>query len=1107
MKKIILLLLFICTCFAGSATHTKGGWMYYEYLGPGIQNPTHLRYKIGMNFYIDCSSSIIETSYNFSIFQGTVPYTFILDANVNLGTTILRQNCSSTNCYPCISIIPTICYKILNYETIVELAPSPSGYIVAKQRCCRINNISNLQQPSNAIGATLFINIPGTVTGLPDAFDNTSPNYIFKDTSIVCAENLFSLSFAATDADGDSLVYSFCDAYDGGVPTNPNPVTSSNPPFTPVGYQAPFSGTSPLGAGVTINRQSGVISGIAPVAGEYVVTICVAEYRNGIRFAESRKELHLNITPCIPVAATLEPAFLTCGDLNLSFFNQSDNPSIQNWYWSFGDPASGTNDSSVLQTPSHSFTAPGVYTIKLIVNRGLPCVDSATQVVSVFPGFFPGFEALAPFCVGQPVPFSDTTRTNFGTVSQWTWNFGDLNTLADTSRLQNPSYTYTNAGTYTVKLITGNSLGCRDSVERQLTAHPNPVLNLISPDSTYCALDSIVLTASGVGNFSWAPGTNILNAGTANPTVFPSVPTTYVVTLENMGCTSRDSVRLTPLNDLTNNITALPAQICEGDTLTLTGSSNKSNASWQWTPTSLVTSPNNALTLAFPTITSTIFLQTRWGNNCIANASILIPVTPLATPNAGPDINFCLGQTPVPLSASGGTIYNWSPATGLNNTSISNPIASPASTTTYVVSVGVNGCSRTRNDTVVVTVRNKPLVQLTNDTLICVPDTLQLNASGSGTYLWSPSYMISDVNTQNPLVSPNVPTWYKLRHTDVFGCFTQDSLFVDVKAVVTIYAGPDTSICAGEGFTLRTTGDAVSYTWFPAAHLSNANIKNPFANPPASAIYTVVGNIGKCQSQSDIRIVVAPIPAANAGPDSTVCFGFNVQLNASGGSIYSWSPGTFLTNRTIANPVAQAPTATIRYIVTVRDTLGCVKVINDTVLVRVIQPLQVNAGPSDTSIVDGETLQLLGTGAIQYLWSPPTWLNNNTIANPVAKPQANITYYLTGKDDAGCLANDTIRVSIFKVDPDMYVPTAFTPNSDGLNDIARPILLGMKSLTYFRIYNRFGELMYATTEIGKGWNGIYKGKPQDAATFVWMAEGVTFKGQRKTKKGYVVLIR
>ena len=89
----------------------------------------------------------------------------------------------------------------------------------------------------------------------------------------------------------------------------------------------------------------------------------------------------------------------------------------------------------------------------------------------------------------------------------------------------------------------------------------------------------------------------------------------------------------------------------------------------------------------------------------------------------------------------------------------------------------------------------------------------------------------------------------------------------------------------------------------------------------------------------------------------------------------------------------------------------------------------------------------------------------------------------------------------------MYVPTAFTPNGDGLNDVFKPILLGMKSLAYFRVYNRFGELMFSTSQVDHGWDGIYKGKPQDTATFVWMAAGITYKGQLRKKKGYVVLIR
>jgi len=358
------------------------------------------------------------------------------------------------------------------------------------------------------------------------------------------------------------------------------------------------------------------------------------------------------------------------------------------------------------------------------------------------------------------------------------------------------------------------------------------------------------------------------------------------------------------------------------------------------------------------------------------------------------------------------------------------------------------------------------------------------------------------------LVSPDVPTLYRVRFTDMFGCYNDDSVFVDVRARVTIDAGRDTSICSTDGFTLRTTGDAISYTWIPALYLDDNTLKNPFTNPPATTIYTVVGNIGKCQATSDITITVAPYPVAAAGPDQTICFGFDVSLNASGGSQYSWSPSRFLSGTTIANPIVQQPTMSMRYIVTVTDTLGCPAAVKDTVIVNVIPPLAVDAGPADTSIVEDQPLLLNGTGAVNYLWTPPTWLSNQQKANPVANVRdSTIKYILTGTDANGCFGTDSIVVRVFKVIPDMYVPTAFTPNADGFNDIIRPILIGMKSLTYFRVYNRFGELVFETSKINEGWNGIFKGKPQDTGTFVWMAQGVTFKGQVRTMKGFVVLIK
>lgn len=1081
--------------------------MYYEFLGAGIQDPSKHRYRLGLNYYIDCNSSIIEDQFTFTIFNNAPPYAFVENADAPLISQTNIQNCNLQACYPCINFIPTVCYKIIRYEVIVELTPSVTGFIVSKQRCCRINNISNLIDPSDDIGATYTINISGVVAGIANAHNNKSPQYRFNDTSIICGNNPFSINFSATDADGDSLVYSFKDAYSGGNPTNSNPPTASTPPYATVPYLFPFSGSQPLGSSATINPVTGIISGTAPASGEYVLSIGVDEYRLGIKIATSRKELHLKITDCSPVSATLDPVFTTCGDLTLAFRNQSDNSSIQNWFWSFDDPASGTNDSSISQFPSHTFSSAGIYTVRLIVNRGLPCIDSAFQVVNVFPGFFPGFAPLPPYCVGQAITFDDTTSTNYGVVSNWSWNFGDASTLADTSRLPNPVYTYNTPGTYVVSLTSGNSKGCKDSTFRVINVLPKPTLTVFPRDTSYCGLDSIRLTATGGGNFSWTPNTFITGANTATPFVFPTTSTKYFVTLDNMGCQSRDSVRITPVLNLTNAITANPENICAGDSLTLTGSSNYSNVSWQWSPSVSVASLTSQNTLAFPVTNTTYTLRTKWGNNCIATATKAVNVNPFASPDAGRDTSYCVGQPGIMLNASGGSTYQWTPTAGLSNPNISNPVATPSSTTTYIVSVGVNGCNRRKLDSVLVTTRPKPILQMPADTLICAIDTLQLAAGGTGNFVWTPDNNISTTTIHNPLVSPDVPTTYHVRFTDAFNCFANDSVFIDVKPDVTVNAGNDTTICRTDGFTLATTGDGVSYTWSPPLGLNNPNIKNPVATPSVTTLYTVTANIGKCQRSSDVKITVAPLPIATAGPDTTVCIGFSAQLYASGGSTYAWTPSTWLDNPNIANPRVVQPRQSIKYVVSVSNTQGCTRTVKDSLFVRVIPKLQVDAGPSDTSIVEGEPLSLLATGGVTYLWTPGTWLNNPGIPNPVSSPNGNILYTVTGTDAAGCRGTDTIRVTVYELDPDMYVPTAFTPNGDGINDIIRPILLGMRKLNYFKIFNRYGELVFETREMGKGWNGIFKGKALDMASFVWMAEGLTFKNQTRQKKGSVILIR
>ena len=1102
-SKIFFLSLFLISATPIFATHLIGGEMRYEYLGPGGA-PNSRQYRIRLLLLRGPGGATFISQYIVGVFNNDNGLKVIGPAD-NSNWAAVEEFSSALpvpiTVSPCIQLPPVLNYTYKFYSFIIELPGNALGYTVAFQTFSRQNS----QNIVDSQGANYLCVIPGSNV-LPIPLVDNSPAFKLP-VSVVCANSNFMLDFSASDVNGDSLVYYFCDALDGGPAGTADFRNPLPPPYQTVNYSFPYSPGAPLGELASINSATGIISGVAPDAGKYVVCVCIAIFRNGVRIGTHRKDLIVEVSGCTPTEAIAMPGFTTCDGFNTRFDHTSTGANTV--FWDFGDPNT-LADTSTLDNPTYPYTDTGRYVIRFIINKGGNCTDSTTRVIGVYPGFFPAFKAMAPFCAGVPVQFTDTSRTAFGVVNSWRWNFGNPATFADTSRLQNPQYTFPAAGTYNTRFIVASNKGCVDTIFRDVIILSSPVITFISPDSSYCSQDSLQLTATGTGNFTWAPNTSIMGATTSTPTVFPTVPTTYTATLENQGCRSTDTVRVSPVSDLANNIIAFPAAVCQGDTLTLTGSSNKSNnLRWSWAPQATLASPANQLTLAYPVATTTYTLQTRWGNNCLATKTITVPVRSLAIPNAGSDASFCNGQASVQLSASGGNSYNWSPASGLSATNIPNPVAAPGSSTHYVVHVGVTGCSKIRSDTVIVTVRPLPTMSITNDTLICVIDTLQIiNTSGTGTVLWTPAYMISNVNAASPFVSPDVPTKYKVRYTDSFGCFNNESIYVDVKAQVTLDAGNDTAICRTEGYRLNASGDAQSYTWTPGRFLSDTTIRNPFANPLTTTTYTMIGNIGKCEAQSQITITVAPFPIAFAGRDTAICVGQAVQLNASGGSIYSWSPTNHLSNPMIASPVANPPPGIRTYIVTVTDTLGCPKPIKDTVLIQVIAQLDVNAGPSDTTIVEDQLLFLQATGALTYSWSPATWLSNPSIANPVANPRDSMTRYLvTGRDARGCIGSDTITVRVFRLDPDMYVPTAFTPNGDGSNDVTRPVLLGMKTLNYFRVYNRFGELMFSTSQADKGWDGLHRGKPQDTGTFVWMAEGVTFKGQIRKKKGYVILIR
>ena len=295
----------------------------------------------------------------------------------------------------------------------------------------------------------------------------------------------------------------------------------------------------------------------------------------------------------------------------------------------------------------------------------------------------------------------------------------------------------------------------------------------------------------------------------------------------------------------------------------------------------------------------------------------------------------------------------------------------------------------------------------------------------------------------------------------------------------------------------------------------------------SSTFYRIIVKSGVCitdtSSVASIKLYTTPYPKAVVSPlDTSICYNGTAQLNAviNIGTNYTWTNYGSLNNQgdgmisstPYSITAAATPLATANYVLSI-ENLGCPNFLMDTFRVIVVPQFTVSAG-NDTSVVVNQPLQLQATStditSDTYTWSPSGNLDNPDISDPVATFGAGVTtatYTVTGVDSTGCHASDTLNIKIYNVPPGLYVPTAFTPNGDGLNDIFKPILIGMKSLTLFRVYNRWGQLVFSTSNASIGWDGTFKGIQQNSGSYVWIADGISYEGVNIQQKGNVVLIR
>ena len=566
-----------------------------------------------------------------------------------------------------------------------------------------------------------------------------------------------------------------------------------------------------------------------------------------------------------------------------------------------------------------------------------------------------------PYCTGAPITFTDQS-TNSPTA--WNWSFPGGTPSSSTS--QNPTVTYSVAGTHTVTLVASNSFGTSAPATQTISITSTPTVMAVASPSVICAGQSSVLNATGAQNYTWTPG----GATTGTYTVTPSATTVYTLTGENGGCIDTYTLQVTVTPSPT--VTVNSPTICAGSTATLTASGA---TSYIWstgsTASSITVTPG----------ATTVYTVTGTTSGCSSVKTATVTVIPLPTVTVNSP-SICAGATAT-LTASGAGTYSWSTGSTASTLTVS-----PGSTITYTVTGTTSGCSSAATATV--SVMPNPTVTVSSAT-VCSGSTATLTAGGATSYSWSTGATGSSIT-----VSPGSTTVYSVTGT-TSGCSATGTATVTVIPTPTVNVN-SASICAGNPTTLTATG-AASYSWSPGTGLSATTGSAVTANPSATTVYTVTGTTSGCSASatSTVTVVSSLTVAVNS---ATICAGSSAALSASGASTYTWSTGA------MASTITVNPTSTTVYTVT-GSSGSCTS--SNTATVSVVALPAVTASTSAATICSGQSVTLTSGGASTYTWSANA--GSATTSTVSVSPSSTQTYTVTGTSN-GCSNTATVSVTV-----------------------------------------------------------------------------------------------
>lgn len=672
-------------------------------------------------------------------------------------------------------------------------------------------------------------------------------------------------------------------------------------------------------------------------------------------------------------AWNLLPGQNRCVGQPIQFMNSSISfTTIVKTYWDFGD---GSGIDSVNLNPVHTYTAAGTYTVIQKIRGADGCEQTNSQTLVVGSKPYAGF-TLSDSCVGNTISFTDVSTVSVGTINKWYWNFDDAGI---TSTLQNPVHSYSTYGIKNIRLAVQSAEGClSDTLELPRRIYALPLAD-------FSFTDSLCLGSAYT-----------FNATASAPDGFPVTQWQWLV-----------DGNMIPGNApvLNHNFT---------------------------------TPGNHTVSLSTGTINTAACMSTPIVKNVFVAAkpqAAMQPVSgcqntllPVQDASSSPD--------GLPITA-----WWWSLDNGQYSTQ-QNPTVSYSASGIYTIKQVVwnsKGCP--------------------SDTTIAY---IKVYAAPSVDFVFSaPQCQSSQISfTDVSVADTSITQWNWIYQGNVFSTAQH----------------PIHSFAAG---TSHTVGLQVT----DAAGCTSDTLQHSFlmkTNPMAAMQFSDACN-------NELVLFTAQESGSSIGLQQ-----------------YFWDFGDG-SGWQEANPAQHIYTANGQYLVRMvaYSTEGCT---TDTLSRNItIYGTNAHAG-ADVIAASNEPVQLQASGGISYQWSPPAGLSATNISNPVATNNTDRTYYLRAFTPEGCESFDTLHIKIYK-GPDIYVPTAFTPNGDGRNDVLKPFAVGISSFHYFAIYNRYGEPIFKSAVPTQGWDGTLRGKAQPGGTYVWMVSGVDFNGNKIVKKGTAILIR